>query len=146
VLDIATGQPLLPSPLPGCGEVLLWWGSSSNTLAYSHHGGSSSSSTQLCLLKVQPLQQQQEQQQQVALLYVPVDGERGLELDVSADREFVVLSSSVEVSRLPRRRLGGGGDYGNVCFLLCAACMLAVIKLEGNPKDTAGHCCCLAAG
>jgi hypothetical protein len=97
--------------------VLLWWGSSSNTLAYSHHGGSSS--TQLQLLKLQPLQQplqqQQQQQQQVALLYAPVEGERGLDLDISADREFVILTSSMEVSR------GGGWDGGSLldALLLC---------------------------
>jgi len=39
VVDIASGQPLLPTDLPGCGGTLLWWGDSSNTLAYSYTVG-----------------------------------------------------------------------------------------------------------
>lgn len=90
VLDIATGTPLLPQPLTGCGEVLLWWGNSSDTLAFSTLAGDHN--TQLRLLRL-PAQQQQ----QVALLYTPQDGERGLDLQLTTDKQFVILSSSVEV-------------------------------------------------
>jgi hypothetical protein len=91
VVDIATQTPLLSSPIPGCGEVLLWWGTSSDTLAYSHR--TSNSNTELRLIKLPPQQQQQQQ----ALLYVPIDGERGLDLELTADKQFVVLSTSVQV-------------------------------------------------
>jgi hypothetical protein len=99
VLEVASGRPLLSAPVTGCGETLLWWGTCSDTLAFSVRTGNSN--TQLRLLRLS-LQQQQQQ----AVLYEPEPGERGLSLSLSHDRQFVILTSSVEVRA---SAFGGGG-------------------------------------
>jgi hypothetical protein len=100
VLEVGSGRPLLSTPIAGCGETLLWWGASSDTVAFSARAGNSN--TQLRLLKLNLQQQQQ------AVLYEPEPGERGLSLSLSHNRQFVILTSSVEV-----RPVGGGvGGWG----------------------------------
>jgi hypothetical protein len=46
----------------------------------------------------QPEQKLQPQQQQQLLLYVPEEGEAGLSIKASRDAQYIILTSSVQVS------------------------------------------------